>query len=52
MARYIVLVETLSNNHEMQGVFQDKKDATSFANYYRRKNTAKVKKYKVKMSSI
>lgn len=52
MANYVVSVVTVKTNSEMTFSTMEKSDALNFANYYRRKNSKKDKKYDVKMKSI
>jgi len=50
--KYGVTVIDIKSNQPMYFSTQYKKDAIDFANYYRRKNRPKSKKYEVKMQSL
>jgi len=47
---YQVTVIDLKSGHKMSYNSQEREDATRFANYYRRKNSAK--KYEVELNQI
>jgi len=47
---YHVTVINLKSGHKMSFTSKGKEDATRFANYYRRKNSAK--KYEVELNEI
>jgi len=47
---YQVIVVNLKLGHKMSYTSQEREDATRFANYYKRKNSAK--KYEVELNQI
>ena len=50
--KYSVIVIDIKTGHRMTYHTSDKKEQTQFANYYRSKNSARMKKYDVKTKTL